>query len=233
MAHASRRSSAPAGRCAHRLHDDGQHRRLEPEEQRLDEADIAVERVDPAERHDRDDARQHEQDAGDRAAARAVQQPADVGGELLRLGAGSSMQKFSACRNRASPSQRFSSTRMRCITAIWPAGPPKLSRPRCAPRPASPRPGCKVEPRRVGAAHDRASRSSAGARARIPRASRRRCRARRGGSRTRPRCRRASPKRSATPATSAGATKRKTARGRRSGGSARGRRCGRPSAATA
>src|SRR3954471_5442071 len=38
------------------------------------------------------------------------------------------MQKFSACRNRASPIHRFSSTRMRCITAICPAGPPKLSR---------------------------------------------------------------------------------------------------------
>src|SRR5918996_3226341 len=37
------------------------------------------------------------------------------------------MQKLSACRNRFSPIQRFSSTRIRCITAIWPAGPPKLS----------------------------------------------------------------------------------------------------------
>src|SRR5437763_7180276 len=37
------------------------------------------------------------------------------------------MQKLSACRKRPSPIQRFSSTRMRCITAIWPAGPPKLS----------------------------------------------------------------------------------------------------------
>ena len=34
---------------------------------------------------------------------------------------------MSACRNRASPIQRFSSTRMRCITAICPAGPPKES----------------------------------------------------------------------------------------------------------
>src|SRR5918996_4112818 len=37
------------------------------------------------------------------------------------------MQKLSACRNRASPIQRFSSTRIRCMTAICPAGPPKLS----------------------------------------------------------------------------------------------------------
>src|SRR5947207_10038049 len=37
------------------------------------------------------------------------------------------MQQFSACKNRLSEIHRFSSTRMRCITAIWPAGPPKLS----------------------------------------------------------------------------------------------------------
>ena len=43
--------------------------------------------VDPAERHDGDDARQHEQDARDQAAPGPVQQPADVDGELLRLGA--------------------------------------------------------------------------------------------------------------------------------------------------
>src|SRR5216683_4039361 len=36
------------------------------------------------------------------------------------------MQKLSACRNRASETHRFSSTMMRCMTAIWPAGPPKL-----------------------------------------------------------------------------------------------------------
>ena len=35
---------------------------------------------------------------------------------------------MSAWRNRASPIQRFSSTRTRCISAICPAGPPKLSR---------------------------------------------------------------------------------------------------------
>ena len=41
--------------------------------------------VDPAQRHDRDDAGQDEEDAGDEPAAGAVQQPADVGRELLRL----------------------------------------------------------------------------------------------------------------------------------------------------
>ena len=72
----------------HRLEHDGEHRRLEAEEQRLDDADIAESGIEPAQRHDRDDAGQHEQDAGDEAAPGAVQQPADVDGELLRLGAG-------------------------------------------------------------------------------------------------------------------------------------------------
>src|SRR5476649_1626886 len=39
------------------------------------------------------------------------------------------MQKFSACRNRGSSIHFFSSTAMRCIMAIWPAGPPKLTQP--------------------------------------------------------------------------------------------------------
>src|SRR3954451_22044785 len=42
------------------------------------------------------------------------------------------MQWLSACRNRSSPIHRFSSTRMRCITAIWPAGPPKDNAAMCA-----------------------------------------------------------------------------------------------------
>jgi hypothetical protein len=51
---------APAD-AHHRLEHDGEHRRLEPEEQRLDQADIAVERIEPAQRHDGDEAGQHEQ----------------------------------------------------------------------------------------------------------------------------------------------------------------------------
>lgn len=42
------------------------------------------------------------------------------------------MQLFNECRNRVSPIQRFSSTRMRCMTAVWPAGPPELKQ-QCAP----------------------------------------------------------------------------------------------------
>src|SRR5207248_11549645 len=44
----------------------------------------------------------------------------------VTAGHGSNMQELSAYRNRLSEIQRFSSTRMRCITAIWAAGPPKL-----------------------------------------------------------------------------------------------------------
>src|SRR5947209_2581749 len=39
------------------------------------------------------------------------------------------MQKFSACRKRGSSIHFFSSTSMRCIMAICPAGPPKLMQP--------------------------------------------------------------------------------------------------------
>src|SRR6185312_7343147 len=39
------------------------------------------------------------------------------------------MEKLSACMKRASSIHFFSSTRMRCIMAICPAGPPKLMQP--------------------------------------------------------------------------------------------------------
>src|SRR5437762_2839699 len=39
------------------------------------------------------------------------------------------MQKLSACRKRGSSIHFFSSTIIRCIMAIWPAGPPKLMQP--------------------------------------------------------------------------------------------------------
>ena len=71
----------------HRLDDDRQHRGLEAEEQRRDDRNVAPAGVDVAERHDRDDAGQDEQPARHDAAERAMHQPADVGGKLLRLGA--------------------------------------------------------------------------------------------------------------------------------------------------
>ena len=69
-----------------RVEDDGEHGRLEPEEQGGDDADLPVKGIDPAQDHDGDDAGQDEQPAGHDAAEGAVHQPADVGGELLRLG---------------------------------------------------------------------------------------------------------------------------------------------------
>ena len=70
------------------LDDDRQHGRLQTKERRRHEADLAPFRIDDAERHQRDDAGQDEQAARHQAAARAMHQPADIGGELLRLGAG-------------------------------------------------------------------------------------------------------------------------------------------------
>lgn len=67
----------------HRLKHDGQHRRLEAEEQRRHQRNVAQTGIDPAQSHDRDDAGQHEQHAGDQSAERPVHQPADVNGELL------------------------------------------------------------------------------------------------------------------------------------------------------
>ena len=69
----------------HGMDDDGEHRGLQPEEHRLDEADIAIGRVDVAQPHDGDDAGQDEQAAGHDAAGGPVQQPADIGRKLLRL----------------------------------------------------------------------------------------------------------------------------------------------------
>ena len=47
--------------------------------------DAAAERIEQAQAQHHERARQHEQDAGGEPAAHAVQQPADIGRELLRL----------------------------------------------------------------------------------------------------------------------------------------------------
>ena len=64
---------------------DGQHRGLEAEEQPCDETDIAEGGIDPAQAQDRQETRQDEQRAGNEAALGAVQQPADIDRQLLRL----------------------------------------------------------------------------------------------------------------------------------------------------
>ena len=68
-----------------RLDHDHQHRRLDAEQRAVDHRDAAPEHVEQADREHHQRARQHEQDPGREPAAHAVQQPADVGGELLRL----------------------------------------------------------------------------------------------------------------------------------------------------
>ena len=70
------------------LKHDCEHGGLQAEEQRLNKGDVAEQRIDPAQRHDRDQAGEHEQRASDKPALGLVEQPADVDGELLRLGAG-------------------------------------------------------------------------------------------------------------------------------------------------
>jgi hypothetical protein len=70
-----------------RLDHDREHRGLQPEEQRLDIPDLAEGGVDDAQRHDGDDAGEDEETARHDAAGGAVHQPADIGRELLRLGA--------------------------------------------------------------------------------------------------------------------------------------------------
>ena len=51
---------------------DGEHRRLEPEEEAGEQVGVAVGDVDRAQRHHRDEAGQHEEEAGHQAAAHAV-----------------------------------------------------------------------------------------------------------------------------------------------------------------
>jgi hypothetical protein len=67
------------------LDHDGEHCRLEAEEQRRHETHVTEGRVDVAERHDGDDAGQDEQAAGHDPASGTMHQPADIGRKLLRL----------------------------------------------------------------------------------------------------------------------------------------------------
>ena len=78
----------PPADAEHGLQHDGEHRRLEAEERRGHQRDIAERRIDVAQPHDGHDAGHHEQPARHQAAERAMHQPADIGRELLRLRAG-------------------------------------------------------------------------------------------------------------------------------------------------
>ena len=82
-AHGARARAGRRGRTA--CTTIGEHRGREAGEQAGDGGGVPEGDVDRRQREQRDDAGQHEQDAGDEAAARAVEQPADVDRELLRL----------------------------------------------------------------------------------------------------------------------------------------------------
>ncbi len=76
------RADAPGGE-----HHDGGHRRLDAVEYAGHHRHVAEGQVDPGQRNQDRQRRQHEQHAGHDATPGAVHQPADVGRELLRLGA--------------------------------------------------------------------------------------------------------------------------------------------------
>jgi hypothetical protein len=112
-----------------RLHHHRQNGGLDAKEQRLDKAEIAEPGIQDAEDQDHYRARQHEQDTGNQPAQRPVQQPADIGRQLLCLRPRQQHAVIERVQKPALADPIFSSTSIRCISAICPAGPPKLSRP--------------------------------------------------------------------------------------------------------
>ena len=68
------------------LHDEHQDRALQAEEQGVDDRHLAGQRVEQGQPEHDDGAGQDEDDTRREAALHAVQQPAEVGGELLRFG---------------------------------------------------------------------------------------------------------------------------------------------------
>ena len=72
----------------HRFENDGKHRRLQAEEDGLEPADAVEEGIERGKHEDDGEAGEDEERAGDDAATRAVEEPADIGGELLGLGTG-------------------------------------------------------------------------------------------------------------------------------------------------
>ncbi|MCY1235517.1 hypothetical protein D9M72_481360 [compost metagenome] len=70
------------------LDDHREYGGLQAEEEAFDDGDIAEGGVDVAEAEDRQETRQNKEKSGNEAAGGPVQEPADVDGELLRLGSG-------------------------------------------------------------------------------------------------------------------------------------------------
>ena len=71
-----------------RLEHDGQHCRFQPEQQTLDERNVAESQIDRRQLRDDHRARQHEKQPGDQPAPHAMQQPAGIGGKLHGFRAG-------------------------------------------------------------------------------------------------------------------------------------------------
>ena len=79
------RPQRPPADADDRVDDDGEYRRLEAEEEAFEPCRLAEGGVDGGEGENDDEAGKDEQPAGGDAAAGAVQEPADIGRELLRL----------------------------------------------------------------------------------------------------------------------------------------------------
>ena len=77
-----------------RLDDDHENRRLDAEKGGFHGRDLAVIGIGDAEPEHDQGARQYEKNAGGETAKRAVKPPADIGGELHRLGAGKEHAKI-------------------------------------------------------------------------------------------------------------------------------------------
>lgn len=72
----------------HRLHHHGNHHRLDAVKSGRHRRDVDVGHGQVAEQQHHEDGGDYEQGAGGDTAPRAVQPPADVGGQLLSLGSG-------------------------------------------------------------------------------------------------------------------------------------------------
>ena len=80
-----RRFQRTLANAQQRFDHDHQHGSLDAEQRTVDPRDATPKCVKKAQAEHEQRARQHEQDAGRKAAAHAVQRPTDVGRELLRL----------------------------------------------------------------------------------------------------------------------------------------------------
>ena len=86
--HLARAAQRAAADSPHGLQHDGRDGGLDAVEHAGHPAHVAERHVDPAQRDEDEQRGQHEQPARHDAARGAVHQPADVGGQLLRLGPG-------------------------------------------------------------------------------------------------------------------------------------------------